>query len=109
MTINRRQIMVVAAATVAAAALPVSAEKMRFPLPPHFDRQTFFDGRTDWTYYAARREWVGIWRDPVVQALNAAWANEEITCRQYHAAMHAYFRDKQSKSDIEVAENADHQ
>lgn len=98
MTISRRQTLIGAAATVAAAALPVSAEKTRFPLPPHFDRQTFFDGRTDWTYYAARREWVGIWRDPVIQVLNAAWANEEITSSQYHAAVHAHFKDKQSNN-----------
>jgi hypothetical protein len=28
------------------------------------DRQTFFDGRVDWTFYARRREWIGIDRHP---------------------------------------------
>jgi hypothetical protein len=95
MTLTRRQTLIGAAATVAAAALP--AVKTPFPRTPYVDHQTFFDGRVDWTYYAGRMEWVGICRDPVVHALNAAWANEEITSGQYHAAVHAYFRDKQSK------------
>lgn len=27
---------------------------------PFVERQTFFDGKVDWTFYARRREWIGI-------------------------------------------------
>jgi hypothetical protein len=43
------------AATAIAAATP-------WPNPPYVDRQQFFDGRGDWTFYALRLEWVGVTR-----------------------------------------------
>jgi hypothetical protein len=67
--LTRRKILAGAAATAAVAAMPASAiaeaaRERPFPAPPYVDRQSFFDGRIDWTFYARRREWVGIDREP---------------------------------------------
>jgi hypothetical protein len=32
----------------------------KWPSAPFVDRQAFFDGKIDWTFYARRREWIGI-------------------------------------------------
>ncbi|MET4476676.1 hypothetical protein [Bradyrhizobium sp. F1.13.3] len=64
--LTRRHLLGRAGVTAACAAMPgaavigVAVEKRSFPLPPYVDRQTFFDGKIDWTFYARRREWIGI-------------------------------------------------
>ena len=66
MSFTRRQILAGAAATAATAALPAAAVEaveeapIEWPVAPFVDRQTFFDGRIDWTFCARRREWIGI-------------------------------------------------
>jgi hypothetical protein len=66
--LSRRQIIAGAAASAAVAAMPAAAiaettPETAWPAPPYVDRQTHFDGRVDWTFYARRREWVGIDRE----------------------------------------------
>ena len=63
---TRRNLLAGAAATAACAAFPAAAAieavkvtPVEWPSAPFVDRQTFFDGRVDWTFYARRREWVG--------------------------------------------------
>lgn len=67
-SISRRYVLAGAAATVAAAmpvvAIAEAAQETPFPKPPYVDRQAFFDGRVDWTFYARRREWLGIEKLP---------------------------------------------
>jgi hypothetical protein len=46
-----------------AAAIAETTPETAWPAPPYVDRQTHFDGRVDWTFYARRREWVGIDRE----------------------------------------------
>ena len=76
LTVSRCQILAGAAANAAVAAIPAAAiagvletapmsidawitENFEWPTVP-IDHQTFFDGRIDWTFYARRREWIGI-------------------------------------------------
>lgn len=64
MSITRRHLLAGAAATAACAVMPAAAAieavvVHEWPIAP-IDRQTFFDGRIDWTFYARRREWIGI-------------------------------------------------
>jgi hypothetical protein len=39
-----------------------------WPKPPFVDRQQFFDGEVEWTFYERRREWTGVYRDQERQA-----------------------------------------
>ncbi|WP_354264817.1 hypothetical protein [Bradyrhizobium sp. GM2.2] len=67
--VTRRHLLASAAVTAASAAMPVAAATesaemapVEWPTAPFIDRQTFFDGKIDWTFYARRREWIGIER-----------------------------------------------
>ncbi|WP_038965551.1 hypothetical protein [Bradyrhizobium diazoefficiens] len=62
-SLTRRLILAGAASAAAVAAVPSAAIVDAFPSPPYVDRQRFFDGRVDWTFYARRRKWVGIDRE----------------------------------------------
>lgn len=62
-----RHLLAGTAATAACAAMPAAAAieagegaPVEWPTAPFVDRQTFFDGKVDWTFYARRREWIGI-------------------------------------------------
>jgi hypothetical protein len=58
--LTRRHLLAGAAATAACAAIEaVEVTPVEWPTAPLVDRQTFFDGRVDWTFHARRREWVG--------------------------------------------------
>lgn len=69
MSLTRRHLLAGAAATAAVAALPAAAAIEAVGEAPiewsvaFADRQTFFDGKVDWIFYARRREWIGIDRE----------------------------------------------
>ena len=48
-----------AAMPAAAAIEAVEVTAVEWPTAPFVDRQTFYDGKVDWTFYARRREWIG--------------------------------------------------
>ena len=66
MSLTRSRLLSGAAASAAVTALPAAAAigaeeaSIEWSVAPVVDRQTFFDGKLDWTSSARRREWVGI-------------------------------------------------
>jgi len=79
--LTRRHLIAGAAASAVVAAMPAAAlaaveppldpygimlqqaareARRPFPPAPWHDRQSFFDGEVNWTFYLARLEWVGI-------------------------------------------------
>ena len=85
--LTRRHLLAGAAATAACAAMPAAAAAIgavgSVPMSVEdwiaaniewpratVDRQAFHDGRILWTYYARRREWIGIDWDGVLAQTN---------------------------------------